>query len=206
MGLGRVFTARMTGNVAFLGLALAGTEGLSAARSLAALGCFSLGALIGGRLAAVMKVATHRRWLTSAACIEVVSMLAAVVCAVGYDYRAESPTWAVYGIIAGTAVAMGVRTATVLRLADPDLKTTVLTLTIAGVAADSRLAGGSGARAGRRLAAIAALLIGAALGGWTLKQVGAWLPLALAASLTVVATCLYVLHPASAVVGQGKRG
>ncbi|ANM30445.1 hypothetical protein ABI59_13975 [Acidobacteria bacterium Mor1] len=206
MGLGRVFTALMTGNVAFLGFALAGAEGVSPARSLAALAAFALGALAGGRLAAAMRTATHRRWLTWAAVFEVSFMVAAVVCALEFDYRAGTPLWSIYGIIVGTAVAMGVRTATVLRLADPDLKTTVLTLTIAGIAADSRLAGGAGARAGRRLAAVLALLLGAAIGGYTLRTVGAWLPLALAAGLTAGATALYVSHSDARTIGWGKPG
>jgi hypothetical protein len=41
-----------------------------------------------------------------------------------------------------TAVAMGLCNAAVRRLAVPDLTTTVLTLTLTGLAADSTLAGG----------------------------------------------------------------
>src|SRR5207245_2089844 len=51
LGLGRVFTANMTGNVAFLGFALARVPGFSLVRSLAALAAFLAGAVIGGRLA-----------------------------------------------------------------------------------------------------------------------------------------------------------
>jgi uncharacterized membrane protein YoaK (UPF0700 family) len=51
LGLGRVFTANMTGNVVFLGFAAAGAPGLSFARSSAALLAFYLGAVIGGRIA-----------------------------------------------------------------------------------------------------------------------------------------------------------
>src|SRR2546430_11379246 len=50
LGLGRVFTANMTGNVVFLGFALARVPGFSAVRSLAALAAFLAGAVIGGRL------------------------------------------------------------------------------------------------------------------------------------------------------------
>src|SRR2546430_17353570 len=50
LGLGRVFTANMTGNVVFLGFALARVPGFSAVRSLAALPAFPPGAGIGGRL------------------------------------------------------------------------------------------------------------------------------------------------------------
>src|SRR2546428_14031880 len=50
LGLGRVFTANMTGNVVFLGFALARVPGFSAVRSLAALAAFLAGAVVGGRL------------------------------------------------------------------------------------------------------------------------------------------------------------
>ena len=50
LGLGRVFTANMTGNIAFLGFAAAGAPGLSFVRSSAALVAFLLGAVVGGRI------------------------------------------------------------------------------------------------------------------------------------------------------------
>src|SRR2546427_8629409 len=50
--LGHVFVANMTGNVVFLGFALAGASGFSIPASLSALGAFSVGALTGGRLRA----------------------------------------------------------------------------------------------------------------------------------------------------------
>jgi hypothetical protein len=46
----------------------------------------------------------------------------------------------------------------------PDLTTTVLTLTITGLAADSAIAGGSGSAAGRRFVAVVAMLVGALVG------------------------------------------
>ena len=48
LSLGRVFVANMTGNVVFVGFALAGAKGFSLAASLSALGGFLLGALGGG--------------------------------------------------------------------------------------------------------------------------------------------------------------
>ena len=51
IALGHVFVANMTGNVVFLGFALAGASGLSAPASIAALGAFLVGAVAGGRIA-----------------------------------------------------------------------------------------------------------------------------------------------------------
>lgn len=49
--LGHVFVANMTGNVVFLGFALAGAPGFSITASLVALVAFAAGALLGGLLA-----------------------------------------------------------------------------------------------------------------------------------------------------------
>ena len=54
LALGRVFVANMTGNVVFLGMALANAPGFSLAASLAALAGFLLGAFAGGAVAAVV--------------------------------------------------------------------------------------------------------------------------------------------------------
>src|ERR1700729_4283307 len=48
--LGHVFVANMTGNVVFLGFALAGAPGFSITASLVAMAAFAFGALLGGRL------------------------------------------------------------------------------------------------------------------------------------------------------------
>src|ERR1700680_1348400 len=48
--LGHVFVANMTGNVVFLGFAVAGAKDFSVPASLVAIAAFLLGALAGGRL------------------------------------------------------------------------------------------------------------------------------------------------------------
>jgi uncharacterized membrane protein YoaK (UPF0700 family) len=69
-----------------------------------------------------------------------------------------------YGLIIMLGIAMGLQNATARKLAVPDLTTTVLTLTIVGISADSRLVGGSGSRTGRRLISVAAMFVGASSG------------------------------------------
>src|ERR671936_2116975 len=51
LGLGRVFTANMTGNVVLLGFGIAGSGGLPVVAPLVSLGAFLLGASAGGVLA-----------------------------------------------------------------------------------------------------------------------------------------------------------
>ena len=206
IGLGHVFTANMTGNVVFIAFALAGVSGLSALRSSVSLVAFMVGAAVGGRLAVAMKEATHRRWLSTAAGIEATLLLAAAGCGFGYDHVAETPVWSLYALIVLTALAMGFRNATVIRIRDPDLKTTVLTLTITGIAADSSFAGGTNPRVGRRALSVLLLFAGAGLGAFLLLRYGAPPPVFVTAVLVVAATVLYVRDPASqAVVEQAKK-
>jgi len=88
-----------------------------------------------------------------------------------------------YALICLLGAAMGLQNATVRKLAVPDLTTTVLTLTLVGVSADSQLAGGRGSRAGRRLVAVAAMLLGALIGALLLLHGMVALPLVIAAIL-----------------------
>lgn len=159
--LGHVFVANMTGNVVLLGFAIAGVKDFSVAASLTALAVFALGAAIGGRLG--LKDAEHRgRFLLTSLIIEGVCLAAASVpWLLGHS---TEETTVRYTLIVLMGVAMGVQTAVVRRLAVADMTTTVLTMTLAGLAADSSFAGGSNPRLGRRIGAIVVMLVGAAVG------------------------------------------
>src|SRR5262245_39583074 len=146
LGLGRVFTANMTGNVVLLGFAVAGVPGLSVARSLAALAAFFIGAAAGGGLANIMAASSKRRWLVSAALIEAALFFAAAFAALGFDVESGTPGDRLYTMIVVTGAAMGLRSATIRRLGIADLTTTVLTMTLTGLAADSSVAGGNNSR------------------------------------------------------------
>src|SRR3989475_4475179 len=87
LGLGRVFTANMTGNVVFLGFALARVPGFSLVRSLAALAAFLAGAVIGGRLAIRLE-GSRRRWLAPRAGVQAGPLFPAPLTAPGYERRA----------------------------------------------------------------------------------------------------------------------
>lgn len=187
LGLGRVFTANMTGNVVLLGFAVAGAPGLSIPRSAVSLIAFLVGAGAGGHIGHSMAGGSRRRWLLTAGLGEAALLCAAALASMGVAGAIEVPTSRIYAVIALTAVAMGLRNATVRRLAVPDLTTTVLTLTLTGVAADSSLAGGDNARIGRRLLSVAAMFAGAVI-GTLLLQHGLALPLTLSAICVLAAT------------------
>jgi uncharacterized membrane protein YoaK (UPF0700 family) len=177
LGLGHIFTANMTGNVVFLGFAAVGAEGLSVARSAAALVAFAGGAIFAGRMEARMSSGPRLRAAGSAFAIEAALLLAsAAVTATGRQ-------GSLYALIVLTALAMGIRNGTIRKLGVPDLTTTVLTLGIAGLAADSSLAGGANPGWRRRAASVAAMFAGAALGAWLLRTSLA-LPLGIAGALS----------------------
>jgi len=180
--LGHVFVANMTGNIVFLGFAAGGATDFSVVASLAATGAFLAGALVGGRLGS--RAGRHRgRFLAIASCVQIALVGAAlIVSAVVLD---PSAAVASIGLIVPLALAMGLQNATARRLGVPDLTTTVLTLTLTGLAADSRLVGGNSPNPGRRLAATAAMCLGAAAGAFFLFHVGVSSVLALALVLLV---------------------
>lgn len=197
LGLGQVFTANMTGNVVFLGFAAVGVKGLSVARSLLSLAAFLLGALIGGRVAATYGDGPRRRWLLPVVFTEASLLLIAALAAAGLAVGSRGA--AAYAAIALTASAMGLRNATIRHLAEPDLTTTVLTLTLTGLAADSPLVGGSNPRPVRRAGAVLSMLAGAATGAAMILHLSrplVW-PLVTAAFLGAAAIALWSRHPSS---------
>jgi uncharacterized membrane protein YoaK (UPF0700 family) len=180
LGLGRVFVANMTGNVVFSALALAGAPGFSLAASLVALGAFLVGASIGGRLVR-LTAGARDRLLRSVTMAEVVLIAAALVVAAIVGGRRLTGMHADV-VVALCSIAMGMQNALARRLAIPDLTTTVLTMTLTGIAADLRT--GNTATALRRVAAVLAMGVGAAIGALLLLHESvAW---GLAAALVVL--------------------
>lgn len=202
LGLAKTFSANMTGNIVFLGFGLARTPGFSVEPNLVALATFIGGALIAGRTGLAYGKRPLRHWLMVAAIVETVLLWTAAVIALGYDPAGSTPRWALFAIIGLTAVAMGFRNATIRQLKVPDLTTTVLTLTITGIAADSSLAGGSNPNLARRIAAVVAILLGAALGAWMVVTCGLALPLFVSGLVVLLGTTACVRHPAAAVPRQ----
>src|SRR6266852_2077454 len=164
LSLGRVFTANMTGNIVLLAFATARVPGLSIARSFTALLAFLVWAMMGGRAMARANPDSQIRFAAQAFLLEVAFLFAASFCAIGYRGDLLEDSFQPFALIALTALAMGTRNAAVRKLAIPDLTTTVLTLTISGIGADSSLANGNNPRLARRVASVAAMFLGAALG------------------------------------------
>ncbi len=129
LGLGKIFTANMTGNTVLLGVAVATGSGTDAARAATALGGFALGVVFGvlilGRVAG--------RWphnSTAALLLEVAALVALSI------------LWTVIGVgslrfllIALSAISMGVQSAIVRAAETGGVATTYVTGTLTGAIA-----------------------------------------------------------------------
>jgi len=195
LGLGKVFTANMTGNVVFLGFAAVGTPGFKVIPAVLALASFMIGAWGAGQLGRAHTDRPLGRWLVSAAVVEAGLLWIAALIALDIDVAAQAPQMGVMAVIVLTGFAMGLRNATVRQLKVADLTTTVLTLTVTGIAAD--YAGGRSPNFARRFGAIASIFGGAAVGALLLLHGGLALPLALAGAMVLGATLLFLRDPAS---------
>jgi uncharacterized membrane protein YoaK (UPF0700 family) len=185
LSLGRVFTANMTGNVVLLGFATARVPGLSVTLSLTALASFLTGAVLAGRIMTRASGDSHIRFAAEVFLLEVVVLIAAAVCGFGYKGDPIEPSVQPLALIALTALAMGIRNAAVRKLAIPDVTTTVLTLTLTALAADSSLANGKNVRFARRIGAVLAMFSGAALGAVIIRYYSVAAALGLAAAISV---------------------
>ena len=180
--LGHVFVANMTGNVVFIGFAIGGAADLSMLASLVAIAAFVAGALGGGHLGA--RLGRHRGQLLAVATyVEMALIGAALITSMAGSGTADPTTQ--YTLIVLLALAMGLQNAAARRLAVPDMTTTVLTLTLTGLAADSPLVGGKNPNSARRLMATLTMFVGAAIGAVLIFQTGVSAALASALALLV---------------------
>ncbi|WZH50853.1 MAG: YoaK family protein [Nocardioides alkalitolerans] len=183
LGLDKVFTGNMTGNVVILGMGAAGADDLPVVGPVCALAAFMAGAAVGGRCVRGHDAGWGRRvsvlMLGVAALLAVTAGYAAVEPQVG---EGGAPT---VGVAAVVAVAMGLQAALARHVAVKDVTTVVVTSTITGLAADSWLGARTGQPWIRRLLAILLIAAGAAVGALLLR-VDLAAGLALSAVLTLV--------------------
>lgn len=130
LGLGRVFTANMTGNTVLLGIAFAELDGAAIRRSSLALAGFLAGAATGAWI--VERDHSDSPWpwsVTLALTLESLLLLAfAAVWYLAQDTLATVTTRA--ALIVLSALAMGVQSAAVIRLEITGIATTYLTGTL----------------------------------------------------------------------------
>jgi uncharacterized membrane protein YoaK (UPF0700 family) len=193
--LGHVFVANMTGNVVFIGFGAAGARGFPIYDSLVAIAAFLLGAFAGGQLE--RRWAGHRaRALRIGAGAQAGGLLVAtVVAAVVGDH--PQPAFR-YALLVLLAAGMGLQNAVVRRLAVPDLTTTVLTMTLTGLASDLRTTRARPGQVPLRALAVVTMFAGALIGGLLVVRAGEmWAPLALATVLATLVAAVAHHHSAS---------
>jgi uncharacterized membrane protein YoaK (UPF0700 family) len=174
LGLDRVFTGNMTGNVV-----------IHEAGPLLALAGFMVGAALGGR---VLKHAgpgwTSRTTMLFSLVTTV--MLALAVLLLSTDELAHPTVVAITTVL---GAAMGVQAATARFIAVKDVTTVVVTSTITGFAADSWFGGGKNQLWFRRLSAIVLIGVGAGVGALLLMVHIGW-GIALTAVITLTVTAI----------------
>jgi len=205
LAMGHVFTANMTGNIVLLGFAVAGVESLSVGRSVTALGAFLLGAVLGVRLARSMNPVMDRWWPAVAFGSEGALLFIAATVAGSVVEGAATRSTAVYLVIVLTGLAMGMRNATIRRLGEREVNTTVLTMTLIGIASESIFAGGSNQGVLRRVGFVMSVLAGAAAGALLLRYSAALALGVAGATSTVCAAAAYLERQSPSRIAEGPR-
>nr|WP_179670422.1 YoaK family protein [Nocardioides thalensis] len=202
LGLDRVFTGNMTGNVVILGMGVAGGEDLPVLGPALALAGFMAGAALAGRALRRATTSWTRATTVLFAIVAVLMFgLAVVLFVVGEDpeqhVRVTATTTA--------AVAMGVQAATARHVAVPEVSTVVVTSTIIGFAADSVFGNGRHHHGWRRFLAVSLIVLGAAAGTLML-EVHLAVGLLVAGVITAAVTVTGALHAPAAQAASAVQG
>jgi uncharacterized membrane protein YoaK (UPF0700 family) len=186
LGLDRVFTGNMTGNVVILGMGLAGADDLPVVGPAVALASFMAGAVIGGRVLKPVSAGWTSRSTTLFATVGVLMTgIAISLFLIGNEPHPPLETI----LTAALAIAMGIQASAARHLAVKDITTVVVTSLITGLAADSRLGGGLGQPWVRRVAALALISAGAVGGALAISlHLGAGV--ALSAAIVLIVTLI----------------
>jgi uncharacterized membrane protein YoaK (UPF0700 family) len=166
LGLDRVFTGNMTGNVVILGMGIAAEEGLPVAGPLGALIAYVVGAAVAGRVVR----RGERGWgpaVTATLAVNAALLAAVATALLVLPMHGQS----LAGILAAAtiAVAMGAQASVARFLAVTDMTTVVVTSTITSYASETLFAGGLAWFTHRRLWAVVAIFAGALAGGLMMK-------------------------------------
>jgi len=134
LGLGRVFTAMMTGNTVLLGLALAQGEVLAALRSILALIGFAIGVFVGAII--VERESEPEEWPAAVTAALAFEAMILIIFAANFTLFGNTLEGIVYLLIILAAFAMGVQSAAVRRLGVPGIATTYITGTLTSLMID----------------------------------------------------------------------
>ena len=206
LGLGKVFSAFITGNFVFLGFRIAGAGGPSVPAVISALAAFGVGAFLGARIVRTTKHsgAVWPRRVTVALGTTLVAQAAFLALWIGVDAAPSQGSTDV--LLAVMSLAMGVQTAAVYSLGLRGVLTTAATVTWATLMGDLSVWSLRGDERIRLAGVLIGLLSGAIAGGLLMVHARHWAPiLPLAVSMAVIAVAIRRLHHAKALEAAGLR-
>jgi uncharacterized membrane protein YoaK (UPF0700 family) len=194
VALGKVFTAFMTGNIAFLGLRVAGSSvAPGAVAILSSLGAFALGVYLSTRIVMRSKgTCTWPRRVTIALGVSLIPHAAFV--AVWLAIRGQPSTHVVDVLLGLWALAMGIQSAAVRSLHVEGVFTTAATATIIVFWGDIANWPETGPERRRLALVLVSLFVGAAAGGLLLVHArthAPLLPFAITAAMVAAAAIVF---------------
>lgn len=187
LGLGRVFTALMSGNLILLGLAAGSGAGPEALRSAVSLVVYASGVFMASKL--VRDSTTPRVWPANLTVALIWEAIAQAGLLAGWLGASGHPNQAFEVMLVGvSALAMGLQAGAVARLAVAGVTTTYVTGTLTGLIGGLALRSGTRRELVRRAVVLIALLAGAGCGALLLRGARSAAPaLPLAMTLLVIA-------------------
>jgi uncharacterized membrane protein YoaK (UPF0700 family) len=198
LALGRVFSAFMTGNIAFLGLRAAGAGAPGAVAILTSIGAFAAGVYLSTRI--VQPSESSGMWPRTVTIALGVSLIAhTIFLAVWFASNGQPSNNVAHVLLGLWGCAMGMQSAAVRRLRVEGVFTTAATATIIFLVGD--LANWTATVADRRRLAgvLVSLFVGATAGGVLLVKAHIYAPvLPFVITLAAVATAAIVLRERNA--------
>jgi uncharacterized membrane protein YoaK (UPF0700 family) len=175
LALGKVFTAFMTGNIAFLGLRVAGAAAPGVMAIMASTGAFAVGVYLSTRI--VKPSEATGIWPQRVTVALGASLIAhAVFLAVWLATDAHPPMKTTYVLLALWGLAMGMQSAAVRRLHVDGVFTTAATATVIFLVGDITLWSSTVAERYRLAGVLVSLFVGAAAGGLLLVHAPIYAP------------------------------
>lgn len=207
VALGKVFTAFMTGNIAFLGLRVAGSSVAPGAEAiLASMGAFAAGVYLSTRIVLPSRgSATWPRRVTIALGVSLIPH--AAFAAVWVASNGQPPTHVIPLLLALWALAMGMQSAAVRSLHVEGVFTTAATATIIVLVGDVASWAMTGVERNRLAGVLVSLFTGATAGSLLLMHARMYAPLLpFVLTVVVVATAATVLRDGAADQGPSGQG
>lgn len=203
LGLDRVFTGNMTGNVLFIGFGLVGMQGLNILNNFLAILAFMLGALLASR--AVRGRGGNGQPVLARNAVTIMATASIVMFLLAAIWMYVPSIGSVFAVVITVILSMAAGAqASAVKPLGIDITTVVLTMTMVRLAGDSSLAGGNNQNWWQRLYALFAMFLGALIAAWFVLHVSA--PAGLVASGVIITAGTILLAATRAAEARQLRG